>query len=412
VARRVVITGLGVVSSIGLGADAFCRGLRSGVNGTSKWRGENTRGFPFDLGGQVHDFEPRDWLRRLEPQRVGRTSQLAIAAARMAIEDAHLDPDALGGSGCGVSVGTTDGESLAADEVMLRWFDAGPESLEGDAVRKLPADRLALSVAREFELSGEAMTIATACAAGNYAIGNAFDAIRAGEVDVMLCGGAESVPRKSLAGFYRLGAVAPVACQPFDVNRKGIVIGEGAGMLVVERLERARARRARIYAEILGYGLSCDAAHPVAPNAESIATCMRRAQANARVAPGDVDYVCAHGTGTVVNDAVEARAIRAVFQDRLPPTSSIKSMIGHTMGAASALAAVACALALAHGFMPPTINSQNPDPECGLDCVPNQARAAELRIVQNNAFAFGGNNAIVVFGRGDACADARGEARA
>lgn len=397
--QRVVVTGLGVVSSIGIGAEAFARGLRSGASGITKLRGENTLGFPFDIGGEVHDFDPRDWLRRLDPEAVGRTSQLAIAAARMATEDSGLDQAALTRSGCGVSIGTTDGESFATDRLVREWVAKGPEQLDGRDVRKLPADRISLLVAREFDLHGEAITISTACAAGNYAIGNALDAIRAGEADVMLCGGAESMARKSLAAFYRLGAIAPVACQPFDANRRGIVIGEGAGMLLLESLDRARARKARIYAEVLGYGLSCDAEHAVAPSADSIAACMRKAQANAGVRPSEVDYVCAHGTGTLVNDAVEARAIHEVFADRVPPTSSIKSMIGHTMGAASALASAACALALHHGFIPPTMNCETPDPECKLDCVPNQARAADLRVVQNNAFAFGGNNAIVIFRR-------------
>jgi len=170
-------------------------------------------------------------------------------------------------------------------------------------------------------------------------------------------------------------------------------------MLLLESLERAQARKARIYSEVLGYGLSCDAEHPVAPNADSIAAGMRRAQANAGILPTEVGYICAHGTGTLLNDAVEAKAIHEVFAHRVPPTSSIKSMIGHTMGAASALASVACALAVHHGFIPPTINSQTPDPECRLDCVPNQARAADLEVVQNDAFAFGGNNAIVIFKR-------------
>jgi 3-oxoacyl-[acyl-carrier-protein] synthase II len=397
--RRVVITGLGVVSSIGTGAEAFGRGLRNGVSGITRLRGANTLGFPFEIGGEVHDFEPRDWLRRLEPETVGRTSQLAIAAALMARQDSGIDPEQLSRGGCGVSVGTTDGESFATDDLLREWLEKGPQALDGHKVRKIPADRLSVSVARELDLHGEAITISTACAAGNYAIGNAFDAIRAGEADLMLCGGAESMARKSLAAFYRLGAIAPVACQPFDANRRGIVIGEGAGMLLLETLESAQARKARIHAEVLGYGLSCDAEHPVAPNADSIAVCMRRAQANAGVRPVDVDYVCAHGTGTLVNDAVEATAIREVFGGRTPPTSSIKSMIGHTMGAASALAAVACALSLRDGFIPPTINSQTPDPECGLDCVPNQARAADLEVVQNNAFAFSGNNAIVILKR-------------
>lgn len=402
--RRVVVTGLGVVSSIGIGAEAFGRGLRSGVSGITRLRGANTLGFPFDIGGEVHEFQPRCWLRRLDPDTVGRTSHLAVAAARMASQDSGIDPEELSRGGCGVSVGTTDGESFATDELVRDWVENGPEGLDGRAVRKIPADRLSVSVARELDLHGEAITISTACAAGNYAIGNAFDAIRLGEADHMLCGGAESMARKSLAAFYRLGAIAPVACQPFDANRRGIVIGEGAGMLLLESLESAQARGARIHAEVLGYGLSCDAQHPVAPNAASIATCMRRAHANAGIHPSDVDWVCAHGTGTLVNDAVEARAIREVFGRRIPPTSAIKSMIGHTMGAASALAAVACALALRDGFIPPTINCETPDPECGLDCVPNRARTADLEVVQNNAFAFAGNNAIVVLKRYDGLA--------
>jgi 3-oxoacyl-[acyl-carrier-protein] synthase II len=397
--RRVVITGLGVVSSIGIGVSAYGDGLKRGASGISALRGPNTQGFPFSHGGEVHDFDATRWVRRLDPDTLGRTSQFAIAAAYLAIADADLDPESLGRLGCAVSIGTTDGESLATDLLCQAWASHGPRPLTAQAIRKVPADRLAVSVAHELDLHGDALTIGTACAAGNYALGNAFDMIRSGEADLVLGGGAESMARKSLAGFYRLGAIAPARCQPFDVNRRGIVVGEGAAMLLLETLEGARARGARIYAELLGYGLSCDAGHPVAPDCGSIATCMRRAHHNAGIDPAEVDYVCAHGTGTLVNDAVEARAIREVFGEHVPPTSSLKSMLGHTMGAASALGAVACALALADGFMPPTINSEQPDPECNLDCVPNEARAASLRVVQNNAFAFGGNNAIVVFRR-------------
>lgn len=400
--RRVVITGLGAVSNIGLGVGAFAEALREGRSGVSRLRGPNTQGFPFEHGGEVHAFEPGRWLRRQSPAQLGRTSQLAVAAARMALEDSGLDAQGLRARRCGVSVGTTDGESFAGDQLLAGWLTHGPRALAPAELRKLPADRLSAAVAREFELEGEALTLSTACAAGNYAIGNAFDAIRLGEADAMLGGGAESMARKSLAAFYRLGAVAPGACQPFDRGRRGIVIGEGAGMVLLESLDSARARGARVYAELLGYGLSCDAEHPVAPDADSIAACMRRAHANAGIRADEVDYICAHGTGTQVNDAVEARAIHAVFGPRVPPTSSIKSMMGHTMGAASALATVACALALHEGFMPPTINSRDPDPECALDSVPNVARPAALRVVQNNAFAFGGNNAILVLRRPEA----------
>jgi 3-oxoacyl-[acyl-carrier-protein] synthase II len=396
--RRVVITGLGTVTSIGVGSKAFGESLRRGANGVTKFRAQNALGFPFDQGGEVHHFDPRRWVRRHDPEQIGRSSQFAIAAARQAIEDAGLTPEALSAGRCSVSIGTTDGESQAVDLMVKLLVDRGAHEVPPALVKMVPADRLATSVAREFELDGEAVTISTACAAGNYAIGNAFDLIRTGEVDFVLGGGTESIARKSLAGFFRLGAIAKVACQPFDAGRQGIIAGEGAGVLLLESLDSARARGARIYAEILGCGLSCDAKHSTSPDPMSIAECMRKAHANAGISPRDVDYICAHGTGTSVNDAVEAKAIREVFGDSPPPTSSIKSMIGHTMGAASALGVVACALAVKEGFLPPTINFQQPDPECTFDCVPNAARAANPRIVQNNGFAFGGNNAIIILG--------------
>ena len=243
------------------------------------------------------------------------------------------------------------------------------------------------------------MTIPTACSAGNYAIGYAYDSISLGDTDFMLCGGADSICRKTFAGFYRLGTIAPEVCQPFDKNRKGILTGEGAGILLLESLDSALARGAQIYAEVLGYGLTCDADHMVAPNRSSIARCIRLAHRNAGISASDVDYICAHGTGTVANDITESGAISEVFGSRKPPVSSIKSMIGHTMGAASALASIACAVGLKDGFIPPTVNHRETDPNCDLDCVPNQSRAADLRIVQNNGFAFGGNNAITVYSR-------------
>ncbi|HEX5741031.1 MAG TPA: beta-ketoacyl synthase N-terminal-like domain-containing protein, partial [Pilimelia sp.] len=240
--------------------------------------------------------------------------------------------------------------------------------------------------------------LATACAAGNYAIGYGYDAVRAGEVDIALCGGADAVGRKSFASFYRLGAMAPEVCQPFDRDRRGMLMGEGAGMLVLESADAAAARGARIYAEVLGYGLNCDAGHAVAPDGVSFARCMALAHRNAGVRPEDIDLISAHGTGTKVNDTTEVGAIRRAFPEP-PPTVSIKGMLGHTMGAASALGAAACALAITDGFIPPTINHRTTDPECAIDCVPNEARPADLRVVQNNALAFGGNNAVLILGR-------------
>jgi len=266
--------------------------------------------------------------------------------------------------------------------------------------RRVPAARLSAAVALELGLAdAEVVTVGTACSAGNYAIGNGLDAIRVGDADFALCGGADAVCRKTFTAFYRLGTIAPDCCRPFDAGRQGILTGEGAGVLLLESLQSAEARGARIYAEVLGYGLNCDAYHPVAPNQASVARCMRLALHDSGVKPQEVDLISAHGTGTRANDITETQAIRDVFGDSPPRTVSLKSMLGHTMGAASALGAVACSLAIAGRFIPPTINHVSTDPLCAIDCVPNTAVEADLRIVQNNGLAFGGNNAVVVLGR-------------
>lgn len=396
--RRVVVTGLGIISSLGEGATAFTAGLRTGRSGISPIQSFDTTGFDYAMGGEVHEFVPHHWLQRLAPAHWGRTSQMAAAAARMALEDAHQPVDDLDPSRCGTIMGTTDGEARVMDTLAAQWVRDGPHTLSPDLVRQLPAHRLAVAVAQELNLQGEASVVLTACAAGNYAIGRAFDLIQMGEADVMLCGGADSVCRKTFAGFYRLGAIAPEVCQPFDLNRRGIVTGEGAAVLFLETLERAQSRNARIYAEVLGYGLSCDATHMTSPNRESIARCIRRAQRNAGIRPDQVDYISVHGTGTKLNDVVEVAACRDVMGTHLPPMSSIKSMLGHTMGAASAFGAAACALGLYHQFMPPTTNFETVDPECAVDCVPNLARVATLHIVENHGFGFGGNNAVLLMG--------------
>jgi len=397
--KRVVITGLGAVTAVGLGVKAFTEAMREGKSAVSEISRFDSTGFDHRMGCEVRDFEPGDWIKKLDPSSIGRSSQFAVAAARMAIEDAGLDATTLSGPRTGVSIGTTDGESHVIDEIVEQWHRSGPENCTPALFEQVPANRISFNVAREFGVRGGAMTVATACSAGNYAIGHAYDRISLGEVDVMLCGGADSMCRKTFAGFYRLGTIAPEMCQPFDKNRQGILTGEGAGVLLLESLDSALARGAHIHAEVLGYAANCDAHHMVAPLKSSIADCIRLAHKNAGVEPSSVDYVCAHGTGTKANDVTEAGAIREVFGDDTPPVSSIKSMIGHTMGAASALASVACAVALQSGFIPPTINCREPDPECGIDCVPNVAREADLKVVQNNGFAFGGNNCINIYGR-------------
>ncbi|MFF8290561.1 beta-ketoacyl-[acyl-carrier-protein] synthase family protein [Streptomyces sp. NPDC016309] len=397
--RQVVITGLGLVTSIGLGVEQFLAGLRAGRSGASPITAFDTTGFAHANGCEVTDFDPAEWIRTARPEELGRATQFSVAAATMAVADAGIDPDELRGRRAMVSVGTTDAESRDLDLLAGEQLERGPERLSRQVVRRAHAGRLSSGIVRELGLTDvEALTIPTACAAGNYAIGSAYDAIRAGDVDVALAGGADAVCRKTFAGFYRLGTIAPEMCQPFDRDRKGILTGEGAGILLMESLESARARGARIYAEVLGYGLTCDAHHPVAPDRDSLARCMALAHRNAGISAADVDFISAHGTGTKANDVTEAGAIRQVF-DVPPPTVSIKSMVGHSMGAASALGSAACALAIAEGFIPPTINHRETDPDCGLDCVPNEARPADLSVVQNNALAFAGNNAVLVLGR-------------
>jgi 3-oxoacyl-[acyl-carrier-protein] synthase II len=398
--RRVVVTGLGAVTSVGVGAEQFLGALKSGRSGIKPITAFDTSGFEYANGCEVADFDPLPWIRRHPLAQLGRASQFSVAAARMAVENAGLSVEQLRGSRSLVAVGTTDGESRDLDHLVQVQVEQGPERMDPTAARRVPAGRLSVCVARELGLSDvEAVTLPTACAAGNYAIGYGADAVRSGEAEFALVGGADAVCRKTFVGFYRLGTIAPERCQPFDLNRRGILTGEGAGILLLESLESAVARGARIYAEVLGYGLNCDADHPVAPNRDSVARCMRLAHQDAGVKPADIDFISAHGTGTKANDVTEAGAIRQVFGERPPRTISTKSMIGHTMGAASALAAIACGLAIAHQFIPPTINHERTDPECDLDCVPNVAVDAELNVVQNNALAFGGNNAVLILGR-------------
>ena len=393
--RRVAVTGLGVVSSIGTGVAEYGAGLRAGRSGARPISVFDTEGFAHSVGCEVVGFDPGHWVTEQPVEPLGRAARFSVAAARMAVDDAGLD---LADARAMVCLGTTDGGGDAGEriaEAVVRGGAPAPELL-----RAVPAVTLPAAVARELKLSDvDISTVATACAAGNYAIGNGFDAVAAGDVDVALCGGADAMCRMTFTGFYRLGAVDPALCRPFDVARKGILTGEGAGVLVLEPLDDAVARGARIYAEVLGYGLNCDASHPVAPERDSVAACMRIALDDAGVTPDQVDLISAHGTGTKANDATECGAIHDVFGAAPPRTVSVKSMLGHTMGAASALSAIACSLAIDGGFIPPTINHTETDPACAIDCVPNTSVAADLRVVQNNALAFGGDNAVVLFGR-------------
>jgi 3-oxoacyl-[acyl-carrier-protein] synthase II len=403
--RRVVVTGIGLLTPVGAGKEQFWSALVAGRCGIGPVTSFDTSAFPVHLGAEVKDFEPGRFVFRRSPEEMGRGSQLAIAAARMALQDAGIEPGDLDRARIGVSMGTTSGEP----QLIERYNDIrkaqGLEAIPGEIPPKYPCHVIPSNVAIEFDLHGPCVMIPTACAAGNYAIGYGLDSIRAGRTDLMLAGGADPFSRITYMGFARLGAIAPDRCQPFDKNRKGMVPGEGAAVLVLEPYDAARARGARIYAEVLGYGVSCDSHHMTAahPQGDGAVRAMSMAMRESGVDIGQIDYISAHGTGTPTNDRVESLAVRRLFGDRSDavPMSSIKSMIGHTMGAASAIEAVACALALDTGVVPPTINYEERDPECDLDYVPNQARRLNPGVVLNNAYAFGGNNASLCMARCD-----------
>lgn len=401
--HRIAITGLGLLTPIGAGKEEFWTALVEGQSGVAPVTSFDTSAYPVKLGAEVKGFQPESFVRRQNVDDLGRASQLAIAASRMALEDAGIDLDRYDAGRVGVSMGTTSGEPLFVEHYNDLRKAEGLEAVPGSLMAKYPCHVIPSNIAIEFQVHGPCIMIPTACAAGNYAIGFGFDWLRAERADLVLAGGADAFSRITYMGFARLGAIAPERCQPFDRNRKGMIPGEGAAVLVLEPLEAARARGAHIYAEVLGYGVTCDAHHMTAahPDGDGAIRAMQTALHESGLNRDQVDYISAHGTGTPTNDKVESLAVRGLFGEESGriPISSIKSMIGHTMGAASAIEAVACALALETGIVPPTINYEEPDPECDLDCVPNEARRTDPRVVLNNAYAFGGNNASLCLAR-------------
>jgi 3-oxoacyl-[acyl-carrier-protein] synthase II len=396
---RVVVTGIGVVTSIGIGVDAFWSAILSGTCGISPVESFDTSRYSVHIGGEVKNFDPRGLVERLRPSAMGRASQLAIAAARLALQDARLDPAALDPTTSGVSMGTTSGEPSLIEGFNDKELAGTREAIGPEFIQQYPSHVIAAHVASEFGFAGPNVVIPTACAAGNYALAHASDNLRNGEAAVMLAGGSDAFSRITYTGFARLGAIAPERCQPFDKNRKGMIPGEGAAILVLECRDRALARGARIYAEVAGYGLTCDANHMTAPQGDGAARAMRIAMDDAGVQPEEIGYISAHGTGTAVNDRVETGAVKQAFGAVAyqVPMSSIKSMLGHTMGAASAIEAAACILAVRDDRLPPTIHHETADPDCDLDYVPNTSRRAPVELAMNNAYAFGGNNASVIF---------------
>ena len=398
--RRIAVTGVGTVTPIGTGREQFWRSLLAGRCGAGPVESFDTSNFQVHRGAEVKDFRASDYVFELDPGCLGRASQFAIAAARLALEDASLDPIAFDTQQAGVICGTTSGEPQVIEQFDDQYVGGGLDRIGPEFIKQYPCHVIAANVASELGFAGEVNTIPAACAAGNYAIAHAFDLLRSGRANVMLAGGADSFSRITFTGFARLGAIAPDVCRPFDRRRKGMIPGEGAGMLVLEPLDRAMRRGARIYCEVAGYGLSCDAHHMTAahPEGSGAARAMEAALRQSGVTPDDVDYISAHGTGTPTNDRLETIAVKRVFREAAyrTPISSIKSMLGHTMGAASAIEAVVCALAIFYDHIPPTINLQESDPDCDLDYVPNCAREHRVAVAMNNAYAFGGNNSSLI----------------
>ena len=408
--RRVVVTGLGVVSPLGVGIDAFWDGLIHGRSGVRRITRFDPSPYPSQIAGEIPDFDAAAHLPRRDIVRTDMFIHYALISAQAALADSGVKIDGQNDR-VGVSIGTGMG---GVPLLLSSWDLLQREGMAAVSAYALPGSLPNMAagwVSMRTAARGPIFSPTTACAASSQAVGDAFRTIQRGDADVMLAGGTDALIHPLVvAGFSSIRALstrndAPtLASRPFDKDRDGFVLAEGAGILVLEILEAARARGARIYAEVVGYGLSADANHPTASSSDGPARAMRLALADAKLAPEAVDYVNAHGTSTPLNDQHETEALKAVFGEhaRRLAVSSIKSMTGHLVGAAGGVEAIATALALHHGVLPPTINYTTPDPACDLDYVPNQARRAPIRVAMSNSFAFGGTNSILVLSRGEA----------
>ncbi len=407
---RVVITGMGAITPLGNDVETFWQNVVAGRSGVGPITLFDASSLKTRIAAEVRDFDPEAWFGRKEARRLDRYAQFALAATQQALQDARLDPAHVDRERVGVILGTGIGGIGALVQGVETLMTRGPDRISPFMVPMMLADTAPGLIAIAYGFRGPNMAVVTACASGTNAIGEAMHLIRRGDADVVIAGGAEAgILPISVAAFNVMGAISTRneeperASRPFDRTRDGFVMGEGAGILVLERLEHARARGARIYAEVVGYGASADAYHITAPleNGEGAALAMRRALADAGLSPRDVDYINAHGTSTPLNDKSETQAIKAVFGEAAydVPISSTKSMIGHLLGAAGAVEAIVCVRAITDGIIPPTINYEHPDPECDLDYVPNVARRKPVRVAMSNSFGFGGHNACVIFRR-------------
>lgn len=400
--RRVAVTGLGVVSSLGVGCAAHFEGLREGRSGIGKLDIVDVDELTVQIGAQAKAFRSEDRFDRADLAFFDRTTQMALTAAEEAAADAGLTLDEEASLRAGVAIGTALIGFESIDNAYRAVFLEGKKRVHPFIVPRLMSNAGASHISIRHGLRGPSWTVSTACSSANHAIGQAYQAIRDGRADVMFTGGAEApLVFGVLKAWEGLRVMSREACRPFSKTRSGMVQGEGAAVLVLEEMEAARARGARIWGEICGFGMTADASDIVTPNLDGAARAITAALDDAGMAAGEVGYINAHGTATAANDRTECAAIRQVFGAAAEgvAVSSTKSMHGHAIGAAGALEAAACLMALTEGVIPPTINYEEPDPECDLDVTPNEARAADVSAALSNSFAFGGLNAVLAFRR-------------
>ncbi|NOU93468.1 beta-ketoacyl-ACP synthase II [Paenibacillus sp. LMG 31456] len=404
--QRVVITGMGVMTSLGHDLETFWSNLMAGKSGVGMIELFDVTEYPTRIAAEIKDFDHEPFFDRKEARRMDRFVQFAVAASLMALKDAGLnvkedtDPERVG-----VSVGSGIGGLSTWEEQHKILLEKGPKRVSPFFIPMMIANMASGQISMLTGAKGPNSTAVTACATGTHSIGDSFKMIMRGDADVMICGGAEAtISPTGVAGFCALRAMStrndePArASRPFDTDRDGFVMGEGSGVLILESLEHATKRGARIYGEVIGYGMSGDAYHMTDPDPDGAARCMKKAINDAGIAPEELDYINAHGTSTPAGDRSETIAIKAALGDHAykVAVSSTKSMTGHLLGAAGGVEALICALALKNGVIPPTINLENQDPECDLDYVPNKPREADLKVVMSNSFGFGGHNATII----------------
>jgi 3-oxoacyl-[acyl-carrier-protein] synthase II len=412
--RRVVVTGLGAITPLGSDLNRIWTSLLQGKSGVRRITQFDASDLPCQIAGEIPDFDPDLYMDAKEARRTSRASQITLAVAQLAVADAGFETRSADPERIGVYVGTAIGGIERLEEGIKIIRDRGAYRLNPFITPSVLPNMLAFHVSHHFEVFGPSSTITTACATGTQVVGEAAEVIRHGRADAVIACAAEAlITDYALGGFAAMRALPthfnddPArASRPFDADREGFVFSEGAACLMLESLESARARGARIYAEILGYAASSEGFHIAAPDptAAGAVRTMRWALQDAHVEPQQVDYINAHGTSTPVNDAVETRAIKTLFDEHAfdIPISSTKSMLGHAMGASGAIEAVVCALSIAHGEIHPTINYETPDPECDLDYVPNQSRSLSVSTALSNSFGLGGQNACLVLSRVEA----------